>query len=248
MYGDGAVPEGDLLEALNRLLLRQALAHALNKPGWLVDVVSLSLGYYHELPADFAYDQLLIETLRALGELGVAIVAAAGNDATARHFYPAGFAPHAGGAAGTPVERDVLPVISVGALNPDLRSIALFSNAGDWVCCHRQGAALVSTMPTTFDGSLQPAAAVRRSRAAGCGPPSTRTTSTAASPPGAARPSPRPILAAEVAEVPVGLQGAGHLRPGDHARPRLERAGTAGRPPASEASALANAGHRCPQH
>jgi subtilisin family serine protease len=152
-----------LLEALNRLLLRQAMAHALDKPAWLVDVISLSLGYYHELPADFAYDQLLIETLRALGELGVAIVAAAGNDATARHFYPAGFAPHAGG-QWNPVERDVLPVISVGALNPDLRSVALFSNAGDWVCCHRQGAALVSTMPTTFDGSLQPIAAVHLDR------------------------------------------------------------------------------------
>ncbi|MDQ1740291.1 MAG: hypothetical protein QOE53_1943, partial [Pseudonocardiales bacterium] len=160
MYGDGAVPEGDLLEALNRLLLRQALAQTLNKPSWLVDVISLSLGYYHELPADLAYDQLLIETLRALGELGVAVIAAAGNDATVRHFYPAGFAPHAGGQWNA-VQRDVLPVISVGALNPDLRSVALFSNAGDWVCCHRQGAALVSTMPTTFDGSLQPAAAVR---------------------------------------------------------------------------------------
>jgi len=160
MYGDGAVPEGDLLEALNRLLLRQALAQALDKPDWLVDVVSLSLGYYHELPADFAYDQLLIESLRALGELGVAVVAAAGNDATARHFYPAGFAPDASG-RWNPVRYDMLPVVSVGALNPDLRSVALFSNAGDWVCCHRQGAALVSTMPTTFNGSLQPIASVR---------------------------------------------------------------------------------------
>ncbi len=159
MYGDGAVPEGDLLEALNRLLLRQALAQALHKPHWLIDVVSLSLGYYHELPADFAYDQLLIQSLRALGELGVAVVAAAGNDATVRHFYPAGFTPHVGGQVSA--ERDVLPVVSVGALNPDLRSIALFSNAGDWVCCHRQGAALVSTMPTTFNGSLQPVAAIR---------------------------------------------------------------------------------------
>jgi len=159
MYGDGAVPEGDLLEAMNRLLLRQALAHALQRPSWLVDVISLSLGYYHELPADFAYDQLLLETLRALGELGVAVVAAAGNDATVRHFYPAGFAPHSSGEV-VP-ERDVLPVVSVGALNPDLRSVALFSNAGNWVCCHRQGAALVSTMPTTFDGSLQPVAQLR---------------------------------------------------------------------------------------
>ena len=46
----------------------------------------------------------------------------------------------------------------MGALNPDGQTIALFSNAGDWVSCHRVGAAVVSTMPTTFNGALQPAA------------------------------------------------------------------------------------------
>src|ERR1700709_2152362 len=102
------------------------MAPALDKPAWLVDVISLSLGYYHELPADFAYDQLLIQTLRALGEHGVAVVAAAGNDPPPRPFYPAGFPPHAGGQL--QAEHGRLPVVSVGALNPDLSTIALFSN------------------------------------------------------------------------------------------------------------------------
>jgi subtilisin family serine protease len=48
-----------------------------------------------------------------------------------------------------------VPVVSVGALNPD-RTIALFSNAGPWVTCHRPGAAVVSTFPVTFDGAAQP--------------------------------------------------------------------------------------------
>ena len=50
-------------------------------------------------------------------------------------------------------------MVSVGALNPN-RTIALFSNAGDWVTCHRPGAALVSTFPITFDASGLPLARV----------------------------------------------------------------------------------------
>ena len=44
---------------------------------------------------------------------------------------------------------------AVGALNPD-STVALFSNDGDWVRFLRPGAALISTMPTTFDASMQP--------------------------------------------------------------------------------------------
>jgi hypothetical protein len=44
---------------------------------------------------------------------------------------------------------------SVGALNPN-GSLALFSNGGDWVSCHRHGAAVVSSFPVTFDGALEP--------------------------------------------------------------------------------------------
>jgi subtilisin family serine protease len=159
MYSDGIVEEGDLLAAVNRLLFRQELALVEGRPDRALDVVTLSLGYYHELPSDQAYDQLLLAPLTELAARGVAVVAAAGNDATPRHMYPAGFAPNAEGPV-TSTEPDVLPVISVGALNPDGRSIALFSNAGDWVICHRNGAAVVSTMPTTINAALQPIAAV----------------------------------------------------------------------------------------
>jgi subtilisin family serine protease len=159
MYSDGVVEEGDLLAAVNRLLFRQELAILDGRPELAIDVVSLSLGYYHELPSDQAYDQLLLAPLDELGARGVSIVAAAGNDATPRHMYPAGFAPNPDGPV-TAAKPGVIPVISVGALNPDGETVALFSNAGDWVVCHRPGAAVVSAMPTTFNAALQPTAAV----------------------------------------------------------------------------------------
>jgi subtilisin family serine protease len=158
MHGDGAVQEVDLLRALNRLVFRQALALRRQDASAFVDVLSLSLGYYHELPADKAMDHKLIAPLSELGRLGVAVVAAAGNDSTSRHFYPAGFAPHP--LSQLPAQYAALPVLSVGALNPDRRFVALFSNDGDWVLCERPGAALISTMPVALNGSLGPIADV----------------------------------------------------------------------------------------
>lgn len=158
MRGDGTVPESSFLKSLNRLVLRQAIAVAENKPKMLVDVVSLSLGYYHELPSDYAMDHKILTPIRELGKLGVVTVAAAGNDATTRHFYPAGFAPHRGSKLGAKYE--CVPLISVGSVNPDSRVESLFSNAGTWVTTWRPGASLVSTFPTDFDGSLQPTASL----------------------------------------------------------------------------------------
>ena len=73
------------------------------------------------------------------------VVACAGNDATRARFFPAAFAEpgHDG-------------LVGVGATNPDDRSIALFSNVGDWVTAHAPGAGVVSTVPTTLSGSLNP--------------------------------------------------------------------------------------------
>ena len=53
--------------------------------------------------------------------------------------------------ATVPSDRPCL--LAVGALNPD-GSTALFSNDGPWVTCRRPGAALVSTFPVTFAGSI----------------------------------------------------------------------------------------------
>lgn len=158
MHGDGAVPEHDFIGWLNRLVVRQAVAESRQRADLAVDVVSLSMGYYHELPADVAYDQQLLVPLKALGELGVTVVAAAGNDATSRHMYPAGFAPH--DTSMLPLEKDRVPVVSVGALNPNKVTRALFSNAGPWVTCYELGAAVVSTTPDSMNGSLQPGAAL----------------------------------------------------------------------------------------
>jgi subtilisin family serine protease len=153
IQGDGIVSESDLLQALNMLWLRQRLAVLRDQPDQLVDVVSLSLGYYHEELGDEAFDPLLLAPVRALARLGVVVVTSAGNDATVRPMYPAAFSPWPGGPIRN-AEADELPVVAVGATNPD-GSVALFSNAGPWVRVYRPGASLVSTLPA-FDASRTP--------------------------------------------------------------------------------------------
>jgi subtilisin family serine protease len=160
---DGVVAESDLLRGLQLLALRQVLARRGALPDELgdpVDVVVMSLGYYHEQPEDSAFDALLHGPVALLGRLGVAVVVSAGNDATERPLYPAAFAPYPGGPAD---DASTVPVTAVGALNPD-STVALFSNDGPWVRFHRPGASLVSTMPTTYDASLEPSNAVVNGR------------------------------------------------------------------------------------
>lgn len=158
IQGDGVVAEADLLEALNMLWLRQKLAIINHRESDLIDIVSLSLGYYHEELSDAGFDPFLLAPLRALGQLGVAVVASAGNDSTTRPMYPAAFAPWRGGLIKQP-EAAELPIVSVGAHNPD-GSVAVFSNEGPWVRVHRPGASLVSTFPQ-FDNSRAPSLELR---------------------------------------------------------------------------------------
>ncbi len=158
MASDGVVLEGDLLHALAVVQAGVARWHdSGGSDGFAVDVVVLSLGYYHEEPDDASLDTPLLAALTALGELGVAVVAAAGNGATAEPMYPAAFTPHAGGPVATTTPGCV-PVTSVAATNPD-GTVALFSNAGAWISCWHPGAALVSTMPPSFRGGRQPSVA-----------------------------------------------------------------------------------------
>jgi subtilisin family serine protease len=153
IQADGVVTEADLLETLNKLWLRQKLAIKNSKPQELIDIVSMSLGYYHEDFEDLQFDPLLLAPIRALAQLGVMIVVSSGNDATTRPMYPAAFAPYPGGII-PELLPDELPVVAVGGSNPD-HTVALFSNEGAWVRAHRPGAALVSTMPP-FDASGSP--------------------------------------------------------------------------------------------
>jgi subtilisin family serine protease len=101
----------------------------------------------------------MYDLLEMMGECGTLVVASAGNEATSRPMYPAAFAPWSddeGGGAAT--RSDCLPVLSVGALNPDA-STALFSNGGPWVRAYQPGAAVVSTMPP-LQGGYEPLARV----------------------------------------------------------------------------------------
>ena len=82
-------------------------------------MLSLSLGYYHETPEDELFDPTMYGILRELGECGVAVVCSAGNDATARPVFPAAFTPWLDDAGTVHAEHDVVPIVSVGALNPN---------------------------------------------------------------------------------------------------------------------------------
>ncbi len=150
MDNDGIVEEAALINALGYLHQRHRNALSTGATSELIDVVSLSLGYYHEADAaGVRYDNSLRHALDALAELGILVVAAAGNDATSQPLLPAGFSPYRNGQLVT--TSGSVPLVSVGALNPD-GSVALFSNSGEWVACHSPGAALVSTMPLVDSG------------------------------------------------------------------------------------------------
>jgi hypothetical protein len=173
MHSDGIVYEGDLICALRLLAKRIADAEEGDprppKGGDLaamVDVVSLSLGYFSESAADVAYSSGLWLVIEELERMGVVVVAAAGNYATSRKFYPAAFAAQ-------PIPAGQVPLISVGALNPN-GSRALFSDGGPWVTAAAAGTVMLSTYPTDINGSrspqlelpAHPASALRAGRAA----------------------------------------------------------------------------------
>lgn len=154
MGSDGVVKEWETLHALQALLGQMRRWLDGHDDAERVDVVVMSLGYYHETPLDPAYTALLSGVLEGFGRLGVVVIAAAGNDATNREFYPAALSPDTDVVHGR--DRDRVPVIAVGSLNPDGQTVALFNNHGPWIREWRPGVSLVSTVPRTMSGALQP--------------------------------------------------------------------------------------------
>jgi hypothetical protein len=132
LHSDGYSTEGSLLLALE-YLRKRVVESAKDRNLW-IDVVSLSLGFYPE-STDPAKVMLVKEAIDRLTDLGVVVVAAAGNDATLRPFLPAAHG------------QDNGLVAAVGALNASGDTIAAFSNAGPWITRWAPGNALVSTVP-----------------------------------------------------------------------------------------------------
>jgi subtilisin family serine protease len=122
---DGVCDEVDLLQAIRAL-------HERTKGGnHRVDVLNLSLGAYtwnNRPPA------LLSQAIAQLGSETV-VVAAAGNNASDRVFWPAAFAP----------------VVGVGAQTADGQQPATFSNHGRWVDVWAPGEQVASSF-VRFDG------------------------------------------------------------------------------------------------
>lgn len=154
----GPIRESALIQALRDVLALVEDNRADPKKGHPIDILSLSLGYYHETPDDLLVDPTVWEIMRRFGAAGTLVVCSAGNDATARPMYPAAFAPWLDGNGSIKPDPAALPVVSVGALNPNGSTDALFSNAGPWVRVYEHGASVLSTLPPDFQGGLLPTA------------------------------------------------------------------------------------------
>ncbi|MCH7231245.1 S8/S53 family peptidase [Glycomyces sp. L485] len=153
VHNDGLAYEHEVVGALHHVADQVEAARDGDDDAISVDIVVLAFGYVDENPEDQP-GGWMGQAIERLTSLGVAVVAAAGNQSSDRPFYPAAYAAH-------PRPEGTAPVLSVGALNPN-RNVAMFSNDGPWVACFATGAGLVSTFPCEAKGSLMPD---RRSRA-----------------------------------------------------------------------------------
>src|SRR6478735_4605631 len=152
MGDDGVVDESVMLDVLQALLDRHVHGQEHDDASEVVDVLSLSLGYYAE---DRTYTSgPVADLLDRFADNGVLVVAGVGNDGTNAPFVPAAL-------AAAPPQRitrtSVPPLASVGATNPDGTTVALFSNDLTVVSAVRSGVSVVSTLPLT-NGIGQPSA------------------------------------------------------------------------------------------
>ncbi len=148
--------QGNILEGAFMLAVRslvKLMARSPRQGGRHIDVINLSLGYYHETPEDDLFDRTLGELLLAARRRGCAVVCSAGNDATDRPTFPAALWKWSNAEFTAPDPKSAAPHLAVGALNPN-GTVALFSNIGRWVTTYAPGASILSTYPH-FDGGMQ---------------------------------------------------------------------------------------------
>jgi Subtilase family len=146
MHGNGAVEEGHVIKAL-RWLHDRVTSEFDDRPDQFVDVVNLSFGRYllDEYPIDTAE---LSTVLTDLAEIGVQVVASAGNQPVETEVFPAVLSKETA-APGQP------GLVSVGARDPD-GTPADYTSTGDWVTVMAPGTAVVSTLPKFFHAVWPP--------------------------------------------------------------------------------------------
>ncbi len=149
------VVESNLVKALEDIA-ELARRHRDGEPGGHpIDVLSLSLGYYHETPEDELFDPTMYGILRRARRVRRRRGLLRRQRRHRAPRLPRGLSRRGSTTAATVhAENGVVPIVSVGALNPN-GTDALFSNTGPWVRAYARGAAVMSTIPPV-PGGLQP--------------------------------------------------------------------------------------------
>jgi subtilisin family serine protease len=147
---DGTVLESELIGALEELVVQK------ERGVIQLDILNLSLGFYHETPEDGRFSTRLFDVLKDLRSHGVIVVCSAGNDATDRPAFPAALTTWTGSDLNLDESGTLAEHLAVGALNPNGRSVALYSNIGNWVSHFAPGTSVLSTTPP-LEGGLQAA-------------------------------------------------------------------------------------------
>jgi hypothetical protein len=147
MHDNGTIDGDHILNALGWIREGrpgQTGASPYQDPRPFVNVICLPLGYTSE-SKDANFTKWLGEVLGDLGNDDVRVVASSGNDGTDEPVYPAAFVLAS--------KQPRTPLVSVGALNPNGRTHAHYSNYGDWVTDWAIGTSIVSTFPLIDGGA-----------------------------------------------------------------------------------------------
>ena len=122
-----------------------------------IDVFSISMGYYHETPEDLLFDPTMYDILRHWASAASRWCARPATTPPPARCSRRRSRPGPTARAASPRRPSMVPIVSVGALNPN-GTDALFSNAGPWVRALRARRGADQHLAPLFQGGLEPAA------------------------------------------------------------------------------------------